>query len=140
MDMVFIVTVLSKAAKYLDRNGGSEVIKKSVNDLYGWIKAKLSRKSQKKKIEDVMSDPNNKKKVKQLDELLKDAIEDNELNKNELIEKIKYFERILQQNDSSWYKANLQDPQNTLNISGDHNIGIQDTPNSKIIINKRSNP
>ena len=121
------ITLLKQAALYMKESGGNEIVKKAANDLYGWFSSKLSKNSQKKKLEALRENPENEATEAQVKGLLEDAAEDQDIDVSEVQQQAQTFEAVLKENDPVWYQQSTRiNKTNTQTITGHGNIAAQD--------------
>lgn len=126
MDTTTIATLtVAAVAPYL-KQGISELSKGIGKDLWETIKKPFTKDSQKKALEALKENPNDKEVQTKVISKLEDVLEDNPDFANEL--KV-LLEKISKDEQASIIK------QNTLTVSGNNSVGIQDVQGGSISIN-----
>lgn len=133
-ELTITIALLKEAGLYLKENGGNEIVKKAANDLYSWFTSKLSKNSQKKKLEALKAYPENEAAEVQVKSLLEDAAEDEDIDVNEVQQQALAFKEVLKENDPVWYQQSTTiNKTNTQTITGDSNIAVQDVSGGSTI-------
>ena len=129
--METLIPELLITLKYLSGNGGKEVVKKTLNDSYDWLKGKLGRKSQQQKLEALKEKPDDQAAQKEVATVLQDAEADGELSAKELQTELAKAKTAIEQHDPQWLQKNETTiKNNSMHLSGTGNVGIQDISGS----------
>ncbi len=129
--METLIPELLITLKYLSGNGGKEVVKKTLNDSYDWLKGKLGRKSQQQKLEALKEKPDDQAAQNEVANVLQDAEADGELSAKELQTELAKAKTAIEQHDPQWLQKNETTiKNNSMHLSGTGNVGIQDISGS----------
>lgn len=128
------IALLKQAGLYLKENGGNEIVKKAAVDLYNWFSSKLSRNSQKRKLEALKENPADEDAEAQVLVLLEEAADDEDIDVSEVQKQAQSFEKVLKENDPVWYQQSTTiNKTNIQTITGDRNISAQDVSGGSTI-------
>lgn len=124
------VALVQQSSELLKQTGTEEVVKTAAKGFFGWLGSIFTKNSAKEKLKLIEENKANQDTIAGLKANLEFIIEDNDELKSQLEEKVKALDLLLKQSGITTITKT-----NTMNITGNGNIGMQDNSGT-ITINK----
>ena len=116
--------LISQASQLIQQSSdlmSHPVVGLAAKEFVGWLGGKFGKTSAKEKLKKIEDDDYDEKTVAGFEANLEFILEDNEQLQKELAEKIQQLEQLMAKEG-----INITTKTNTMNVTGDHNISIQD--------------